>query len=172
MFKDHFFAELASANPDYLIIEWDQLLPQTLSAEAYLFGNVSFNKVYLAPPGIKVVEHRKWTAYNCGTFMVHGPGILPRAQNITNVCNIFHQTLIQYWWYFKRIPKEIPFPAVTTKDFWKQATTDTLALLQNWLQWWHIGWHSTIRINPELSSKSTRVEDTNNHHCQNKLYLL
>ena len=54
--------------------EWDRLLPQAeitlnllqtsrvnpaLSSYAYVFGNYDFNKTPLAPPGTKVLIHKK-----------------------------------------------------------------------------------------------------------------
>ena len=73
-FKNHFKTGLASVDPDFPISEWDRLLEQAfitlnllqashvhpkLSAYAYLFGNYDFNKNPLAPPGTKVIVHRK-----------------------------------------------------------------------------------------------------------------
>ena len=66
MFKNHFLAVLATADPDYPVSEWDRLPPQAeltlnllqsarinpkLSAYAYLFGFFCFNKTPLAPAG-------------------------------------------------------------------------------------------------------------------------
>jgi hypothetical protein len=73
-FKNHFLAGLATADPNFPIAEWDRLIPQAvltlnllrnsrinpkLSAYAFLFGNFNFNKKPLAPPGTKVVVHKK-----------------------------------------------------------------------------------------------------------------
>ena len=73
-FKDHLLSGLATCNPEFPINEWDRLLPQcemslnllrsarcnsNLSAYTYLEGIHNFNKVPLAPPGTKVIIHKK-----------------------------------------------------------------------------------------------------------------
>ena len=73
-FKAHFLSTLATCDPAYPITEWDRLIPQSemtlnllrpsrcnprLSAFAYINGQHNYNKVPLAPPGTKVVIHRK-----------------------------------------------------------------------------------------------------------------
>ena len=65
---------LATYHPDFPINEWDRLIEQAtltlnllrtarsnpnLSAHAYLFGTYDFNAHPLAPPGTKVVLHKK-----------------------------------------------------------------------------------------------------------------
>ena len=73
-FKNHLLANLAGADPNFPVSEWDRLLPQiqitlnllrnsrvnpALSSYAYLFGNYDFNKALLAPVGTKVISHLK-----------------------------------------------------------------------------------------------------------------
>ena len=73
-FKHYFLAGLSTAGPEYPVAEWDHLLPQVmimlnllhnlrinpkLSAYDYLFGDFECNKTPLAPPGTKVVIHKK-----------------------------------------------------------------------------------------------------------------
>ena len=73
-FKNHLLANLAGANPNFPVSEWDQFLPQiqitlnlicnsrlnpALSLYAYLFGNYYFNEAPLAPVGTKVISHLK-----------------------------------------------------------------------------------------------------------------
>ena len=73
-FKNHCMAGFASCDPDLPLSEWERLLVQaeitlnllrtsrvntTLSAYTYLFGNYDFNKTPLAPPGTKVLIHKK-----------------------------------------------------------------------------------------------------------------
>lgn len=84
-FKAHFLAGLATCDPDFPITEWDRLLPQAemtlnmlrtsrchpkLSAYAYIWGNHDFNKTPLAPPGTRVVIHKKPGVRN--TWGFHG----------------------------------------------------------------------------------------------------
>ena len=73
-FKSHFKAGLASLDPNFPIREWDRLLPQAemtlnllrssrlnpkLSAHAFLFGQLDYNKTPIVPPGTKVLVHKK-----------------------------------------------------------------------------------------------------------------
>ena len=84
-FKAHFLAGLATCDPDFPISEWDRLLDQAemtlnmlrtsrchpkLSAYTYLHGPHDFNKAPLAPPGTKVVVHKKPGVRN--TWGYHG----------------------------------------------------------------------------------------------------
>jgi len=71
-FKAHFKLCLAMVDPNFLLSEWDRLIPQTnitlnllrnarcnpkLSAYSYIFGTFNFMATPLAPPGTKVVAH-------------------------------------------------------------------------------------------------------------------
>ena len=71
-FKNHLLANLAGADPNFPVSEWDRLLPQiqitlnllrnsrvnpALSSYAYLFGNYDFNQAPLAPVGTKLISH-------------------------------------------------------------------------------------------------------------------
>ena len=71
-FKNHLLANLAGADPNLPVSEWDRFLPQiqitlnllrnsrvnrALSSYAYLFGNYDFNQAPLAPVGTKVISH-------------------------------------------------------------------------------------------------------------------
>ena len=73
-YKNHFKAGLASVNPNFPLSEWDRLLEQAnitlnllrssrvnpkLSAYSYIFGEFNFAATPLAPPGTKLVSHRK-----------------------------------------------------------------------------------------------------------------
>ena len=70
--KSHFKAGLASCDPDFLLAEWDRLLPQAnltlnllqssrsnpkLSTWAFLFGEFNFNKTPMASPGTIIIAH-------------------------------------------------------------------------------------------------------------------
>ena len=74
IFKNHGMAGFASCDPNFPLSECNRLLTQaeitlkllqtsrinpTLSAQTYLFGNFDFNKTNLAPPGTKVLIHKK-----------------------------------------------------------------------------------------------------------------
>jgi hypothetical protein len=73
-FKNHFIAGLCSLDKDFPLHLWDRLLLQALlslnllcgsrinpklSAWAQLFGNFDFNRIPIAPPGIRVIVHAK-----------------------------------------------------------------------------------------------------------------
>ena len=73
-FKNHCISGFATCDKNFPLAEWDRLLVQakitlnllqtswvnsTLSACTYLFGNFYFNKTPLAPPGTKVLIHKK-----------------------------------------------------------------------------------------------------------------
>eukprot|EP00957_Ditylum_brightwellii_P071952 5468402-Ditylum_brightwellii.AAC.1 len=84
-FKNHLKSGLATCDPKFLLQEWDRLLEQAtitlnllqtsranpkLSAYAYVFGHYNFNKCPLAPPGTKVIIHRKLDQH--GSWEYHG----------------------------------------------------------------------------------------------------
>ena len=84
-YKNHVLAGLATCNPSFPISKWDRLLPQAtltlnllqssrvnpkLSAHAYIFGNLDFNRTPLAPPGTKAVIHKK--SNTRGSWDYHG----------------------------------------------------------------------------------------------------
>jgi hypothetical protein len=73
-FKEHFVAGLASVDPSFPMQLWDRLLPQEeitlnllrtsrlhpqLSAAAHYHGLVDYNKAAFAPPGCKIIAHKK-----------------------------------------------------------------------------------------------------------------
>ena len=84
-FKNHMIADFATSDINYPLSEWDILLTQTeltsnllrtprgnpkLSSYTYLFGNFDFNKTPLAPPGTKVLIHKK--SADRGLWDYHG----------------------------------------------------------------------------------------------------
>jgi hypothetical protein len=73
-FKEHFVAGLSSVDPAFPLHLWDRLLPQAeitlnllrtsrlhpqLSAAAHFHGLVDYNKTAFAPPGCKIIAHKK-----------------------------------------------------------------------------------------------------------------
>jgi hypothetical protein len=73
-FKEHFVAGLSSVDPFFPMHLWDRLLPQAeitlnllwtsrlhpqLSAAAHYHGLVDCNKTVFAPPGCKIITHKK-----------------------------------------------------------------------------------------------------------------
>jgi hypothetical protein len=102
-FKEHFLAGLASVDPTFPLHLWDRLLPQVeialnllrtlrlhpqLSAVAHFHGLVDYDKTAFAPPGCKIIAHKKpgkrrtWSphgqhGYSLGPAMHHY-----RCQNV------------------------------------------------------------------------------------------
>jgi hypothetical protein len=73
-FKEHFVAGLSTVDLSFPLILWDRLLPQAeitlnllrtsrlhpqLSAAAHYHGIVDYNKTVFAPPGYKIIAHKK-----------------------------------------------------------------------------------------------------------------
>jgi hypothetical protein len=73
-FKEHFVAGLSSVDPTFPLHLWYRLLPQAeitlnllrtsrlhpqLSAAAHFHGLVNYNKTAFAPPGCKIIAHKK-----------------------------------------------------------------------------------------------------------------
>ena len=146
-FKNHLLANLAGADPDFPVNEWDRLLPQlqitlnllrnsrvnpALSSYAYLFGNFDFNRTPLAPVGTKVLSHSKPAQRRSWDYHgVQGWYIGPSMEHYRCVKCFFPTTgktrdtdTVEFF------PKEIPFPKTTSEDFLIQAATDILTLLQ------------------------------------------
>ena len=84
-YKNHFIAGLYTCDPRFPSREWDRLLPQcnitlnllrsahrnhSLSAYAALLGNFDFNTTPMAPPGTKVIVHKK--SDNRASWAGHG----------------------------------------------------------------------------------------------------
>jgi hypothetical protein len=84
-FKEHFFAGLSSVDPTFPLHLWDRLLPQAeitlnllrtsrlhpqLSAASHFHGLMDYNKTAFAPPGCKIIAHKK--PGNRRTWAPHG----------------------------------------------------------------------------------------------------
>jgi hypothetical protein len=145
-FKNHFKAGFASVDPKFPVREWDRLLPQAvltlnllrssrnnpkLSAHAYLFGEFNFNATPLAPPGTKVLFHKKpddrtsWGPHGREGWYI-GPA-LQHYRCVTCFAPDTRKELISDTVTF--IPSQYKFPEITTDDFLKQAATDIISIL-------------------------------------------
>ena len=84
-YKDHLIASLSSCDPNFPLHLWDCLIPHDnltlnllrpsrlnprLSSEAQLNGDFDFNRIPLAPPGMRVIVHE--TPNNRRTRSHHG----------------------------------------------------------------------------------------------------
>ena len=147
-YKSHFKAILATVDPDFPLVLWDLLIPQTnitlnllhtarvnpkLSAHAYLFGNFDFTATPLAPPGTKVVAFSSPTVRTSwGPHGIDGWYVGPALEHYRCVDVYFPKTrsvcpvdTIKY------IPHVINFPQATLEDHLRQASSDIVAILQN-----------------------------------------
>ena len=83
--EHYFLAGISTLDPNFPIQEWDRLLPQcditlnllhssrrqpNLSEYAATFGNFNFNRTPLAPPGTRVLVHKK--TEQRASFAPHG----------------------------------------------------------------------------------------------------
>ena len=147
-FKNHCLSGFATFDKDFPLAERDQLLDQAeltlnllrtsrvnpnLSAHAYLFGNQDFNKIPLAPPGTKVLIHKKskvrasWEYHGVEGWYV-GPSWnhyrCLRCYNPDTFSEVDTDTL-------QLIPNSTPIPVFTDVDAIKQAVADILHILKN-----------------------------------------
>ena len=147
-FKAHFMAGLATCDPDFPITEWDRLLEQAemtlnmlrtakchpkLSSYAYIIGPHDFKKNPLAPPGTKVVIHKKpgtrnsW-GYHGEKGWYIGPAINHyrcfKCYTPTTAREVIADTV-------KFIPKKIPFPEIRIETYLQKAIEKIIYLLDN-----------------------------------------
>ena len=160
--KNHLLAGLATCDPAFPVQEWDRLLPQaeltlnllrtsrinpSLSAWAYINGIHDFNKSPLAPPGTKVVLHKKpsirasW-AYHGKEGWYIGPS--PNHYRCLKIyvpethAEVDTDTV-------KFIPRYIPIPECSIDDHLRRSANDIVQLLL----------HKT-KVAPALIPNSTR----------------
>ena len=102
-----------------------------MSAYTYLFGNFDFTKTPLAPPGTKVIAHRK--PEDRSTWAFHGQEgwyVGPAMNHYRCVTIYFPKTRrTKVLDTVKFMPHAVKFPEVTLEDFLKQATSDILSIL-------------------------------------------
>ena len=132
-FKNHFIAGLARTDPNFPLSNWYRLLPQAkltlnllcashlnpkLSAYAQLEGTFDFTCTPLAPPGTRVIIHKKltnrqtWALYGTDGWYL-GPALhhyqcyrvwvpCTHAERIVDTISFF--------------PKAVPLPELTSHD--------------------------------------------------------
>jgi hypothetical protein len=147
-YKNHLLSFLATCNPEFPVFKWDRLLFQveltlnllrlsrlnpSLSAHVYLNGNFDFNKTPLAPPGIKGFVHLK--PDQRASFAYHGEEDWYVGPSMEHYCRVkcylpatAQERNVDTLQFF---PKAIPFPAISTEYYLKQAASDILSILQN-----------------------------------------
>ena len=147
-FKNHLMAGFATCDKEFPVAEWDRLLVQAeltlnllrtsrvnpkLSAYAYLFGNFDFNRTPLAPPGTKVIIHKKskergsWDYHGVEGWYI-GPSLQHyrciKCYNPDTFSEVDTDTV-------QLIPHKTPIPVYTDVDAIKQAISDILHILKN-----------------------------------------
>ena len=173
-FKAHFLAGLATCDPDFPITEWDRLLEQAemtlnmlrtsrchpkLSAFAYLSGPHDFRKNPLAPPGTKVIIHKKPTVRK--TWGYHGePGwyVGPAFHHYrcfkcfvpATAKEIIADTV-------KFIPKKLHLPQVNMNTYLQLAVEKIIKLLETNIQQHN---HLKITNNYEVLKSFKQVAHT------------
>jgi hypothetical protein len=147
-FKEHFVAGLSSVDPSFPLHLWDRLLPQAettlnllrtsrlhpqLSTTAHFQGLVDYNKTAFAPPGCKIIAHKKpgkrrtWAplgqhGYSLGPAMHHY-----RCQNVyisTTASDRIVDTL-------ELFPHNYQMPQLSSTDRLLMADKDMMDALQN-----------------------------------------
>ena len=147
-YKNHLLAGIATCHPDFPLTEWDRLIDQcnitinllrtarinpNLSAYAYLNGNYDFNAHPLAPPGTKVVIHKKtndrssWQYHGTEAWYI-GPSLdhyrcfkcfVPSTASVINTDTV------------KMIPHVVPIPNFSDATAVQQAIADILHIIKN-----------------------------------------
>jgi hypothetical protein len=147
-FKEHFLAGLSSVDPAFPLHLWDRLLPQAeitfnllrtsrlhpqLSAAAHFHGLVDYNKTAFAPPGCKIIAHKKpgkrrtWAphwqhGYSLGPAMHHY-----RCQNVYILATA-SERIVDTLEFF---PHNYQMPHLSSTDRLLMAAKDTTDALQN-----------------------------------------
>jgi hypothetical protein len=146
--KKHFVAGLSSVDPSFPLHLWDRLLPQAkitlnflrtsrlhpqLSAAANFHGLVDYNKTAFAPPGCKIIAHKKpgnrrtWAprgqhGYSLGPAMHHY-----RCQNVY-ISSTANERIVDTLEFF---PHNYQIPQLSSTDRLIMAANDMADALQN-----------------------------------------
>jgi hypothetical protein len=147
-FKEHFVAGLSSVDPDFPLHLWGRLLPQAeitlnllrtsrlhpqLSAAANFHGLVDYKKTDFAPPGCKIIVHKKpakrrtWAphgqhGYSLGPAMHHY-----RCQNVY-ISSTASERIVDTLEFF---PHNYQMPQLSSTDRLLMAAKDMKDALQN-----------------------------------------
>ena len=112
------------------ILQYSRRKPN-LSSHASLFGNRDFKRSSLAPPGTRVVFHKKtdqqeiWGPRGVvGLYIGHA-----KEHYRCHKCYIPSTNRVRYALTVEWYPKQSPLPKVTTKDYLRQTASDMLAIL-------------------------------------------
>jgi len=147
-FKNHFIMGLCTTDKNFPLHLWDCLVQHSvltlnllwgswinpkLSAWAQVYGHYDFNRTPIAPPGIKVLVHKKpsnrntWASHAIEGWYV-GPALLAYQCYCMCImetkCKQIADTLT---WF----PTTAPMPTISSQDIIASATWDILHALQN-----------------------------------------
>jgi hypothetical protein len=158
-FKEHFVAGISSVDLTFQLHLWDRLLPQAeitvnllrtsrlypqLSATAHFHGLVDYNKTAFAPPGSKIIAHKKpgkrrtWAphgqhGYSLGPAMHHY-----RCQNIY-ISSTASERIVDTLEFF---PHNYQIPQLSSTDRFIMEAKEMTDALQNphpEVQFTHVG---------------------------------
>jgi hypothetical protein len=147
-FKEHFVAGLSSVDPTFPLHLWDRLLPQAeitlnllrtsrlhpqLFAAAHFHGLMDYNKTAFAPPGCKIIAHKKtgkrhtWAphgqhGYSLGPVMHHY-----RCQNVY-ISSTASERIVDTLEFF---PHNYQIPQLSSTDRLIIDAKDMMDALQN-----------------------------------------
>ena len=135
--KNNFISGFSKTDPYLPIREWYQITSQclinlnllrnsrvnpALSAYAYLFGPYHFNKPPMAPPGTRVVFHKKpGNRTSWGHHGTQGWYIIPSLDHyICMQCYMLTAGIVQIIDTLQYTPKTFYLPKTTTEDYLQQ----------------------------------------------------
>ena len=145
-YKNHFKGGLTSANPNFLLSEWDRFIEQAnitlnllrssrenpkISAYTYIFGKFNFNATPLAPPGKKLSPTSNRINDVPGNWMEKKVCTWVHQFTITGVLSVTPQTqkIARYCNTVTFFPKLVPFLRVMLDNFLRQAAQDIITIL-------------------------------------------
>ena len=107
------------------------LNPKLLSHE-YLHGNSDFNATPIYPPVTIVINHSKYTTRK--TWTAHGEDEWYIGPSLENYCCVKfyvpYTNAIQHFDTVKNVPTQIPFPSVTTWEYYNQSEAYIIYIFQ------------------------------------------
>jgi hypothetical protein len=147
-FKEHFVAGLSSVDPTFPLHLWDRLLPQAeitlnllrtsrlhphVSAAAHFHGLVDYNKTSFAPPGCRIIAHKKpgkrrtWAPHG-----QHGYSLGPAMHNY-GCQNVYisataSERIVDT---LEFLPHNFPMPQLSSTDILFMAANDMSNALKN-----------------------------------------
>ena len=145
--KDHLLSGLVACHSQFPITKWDRLLQQAkvtlnllrtsrvnpkLSAHSFINGPFDFNAAPIAPPGSKVVIHKKSDSRNSWDYRGKTGWYIGPAMHHYRCVHCYvpstHAEITADT--VKFLPEKIPFPQATMESYLKQAVSDIITILK------------------------------------------